>query len=89
MVNVQLDIDGELAVLAVGAQVVGAQHFRVAYRRKDQFGAQLPVVRLMAAGARNIPLVGRWDWELQQFCQRCGAGLVHGRAYGHLHGFQV
>ena len=43
----------------------------------------------MAASACDGPLVGRWDWKLQQLCQRCRAGLMHGRTHRHLQGFQI
>jgi len=43
----------------------------------------------MAASACYGPLVGRWRRELQQFCQRCGTGLMHGRTHCHLQGFQI
>ena len=43
----------------------------------------------MAASACYGPLVGRWGRKLQQFGQRCGAGLMHGRTHRHLQGFQI
>ena len=89
MVYIQFDVDGELPVMTVGTQVVGARHSRLPYRSQERFGTQLLEAGLMAAGARNIPLVGRRDGKLQQFGQRCGAGPMHGRTYGHFHGFQV
>ena len=78
----------ELSVMAVRAQVVGPRGFRLAYRREDRFGAQLPVMRLVAARARNVPQVGSRGWELQQCGQRGCPGSMHGRTHGHLQGFQ-
>lgn len=43
----------------------------------------------MAASAGYGPLVGRWNRKLQQFCQRCGAGLMHGRTHRHFQSFQI
>ena len=43
----------------------------------------------MAASACYGPLVGRWGRALQQFCQCCGTGLMHGRTHRHLQGFQI
>ena len=43
----------------------------------------------MAASACYGPLAGRWGRELQQFGQRCGTGLMHGRTHRHLQGFQI
>ena len=78
----------ELSVMAVRAQVVGPRGFRLAYRREDRLGAQLPVMRLMAASARHVPQVGSRGWELQQCGQRGCPGSMHGRTHGHLQGFQ-
>ena len=74
--------------MAVRAQVVGPRCFRLAYRREDRLGTQLMVVRLMAARARNVALVGSRDGELQQLAQRGCPGPVHGRAHERLQGFQ-
>jgi len=87
--RVQFDIGGELASMAVRAQVVGTRYFHPAHSREDRLGAQFPIVSLVAARARNRALVGRRSRELQQFGQRRGAGLVHGRAHRHLDGFQI
>ena len=43
----------------------------------------------MAASACYGPLVGRRGRKLQQFCQGCGAELMHGRTHCHLQGFQI
>jgi hypothetical protein len=78
ILNVQFDVGGELAVMTVGAQVVGTRHFRVAYGSQDRLGTQFLVASLVAASARNGPLAGRRGWKPQQFCHGCCARLMHG-----------
>jgi hypothetical protein len=51
--------------------------------------ALTPVMCRMAARSRKGPLAGGWGWELQEFCQRCGTGPMHGRAHRHLNRFQI
>ena len=88
VLNVQFDIGGELAGMAVRAQVVGARHFHHAHHRQDRFGAQFPIMRRVATTTGDGPLVCRRDWELQQFGQdRCPC-MVHGGAHQHLGGLQ-
>ena len=87
--DVQFDVGGELAGMAVRAQVVGARYFHLAHRGQNRLGAQLPVVSLVAARTRDGSLVGGRNWELQQFGQRGCPGLMHGRAHRHLDGFQI
>ena len=67
VLDVQFDIGGKLARLAVWAQVVGTQHFHPAHDGQNRLGAQLPVMSLMAAGTRDGPLVGGRDRKLQEF----------------------
>ena len=43
----------------------------------------------MAAGTRKVPLAGSRGWELQEFAERRGSSVMHGRAHRHLDGFQV
>ena len=78
--DVQFDIGGELAGVAVRAQVVGARHFHLAHRRQNRFGAQFPVVSRVAARARQRPLFGGRSGELQQFGEGRGSGLMHRRS---------
>lgn len=85
--DVQFDVSGELAGMAVRAQVVGARYFHLPYRRQHRLRAQLPVVGLVAAGTRQAPLVSRRGGKLQEFGQRCGSRVMHGRAHRHLDGF--
>ena len=44
---------------------------------------------MVTTSARNVALAGRRGRELQKFGQRGCPGLMHGRAHGHLHGFQI
>jgi hypothetical protein len=43
----------------------------------------------VAARAGEDPLIGGRGGEPQERCQRGGAGLMHGRAHGHLDRFQI
>jgi hypothetical protein len=43
----------------------------------------------MAASTSNGPLVRSWRREPQQLTERCGSGVMHGRAHRHLDGFQI
>ena len=61
----------------------------MAYRRENRLGAQLLITRLVAASARNVPLVASRDWELQQLGQRGCPGPVHGRTHGRLQSFHL
>ena len=87
--DVQFDIGGELAGMAVRAQVVGARYFRLAYDGQNRLGAQFAVLSLVSASTRDGPLLGGRDGELQQFGQRGGARIVHSRTHRHLDGFQI
>jgi len=44
---------------------------------------------LLTARARKRALVGSRDWELQEFGQGGGPGLMHRRTYRHLDGLQI
>jgi hypothetical protein len=56
ILDIQFDIGWELADVTVRAQVVGPRYVHRAHRGEDWFGAQFPVVRLMAATTENAPL---------------------------------
>src|SRR5260370_188648 len=84
ILNVQFDVGGELAVMTVGAQVVGTRHFRVAYGSQGRLGTPFLVASPVAASARNGPLAGRRGWKPQQFCPGCGAPLLRGVRFRHL-----
>src|SRR5437660_156794 len=87
--NVQFDIDGELPLLTVGAPIIGTRHFHRAHRGQHRLGAQLPVVRPLAARTRKGALVGRRGRELEQFGQGGGPGPMQGRPQRRLHRFQI
>ena len=55
VLDIQFGISGELARMAMGAQVIGARHFRLTYRSEDRLGAQLPITGLVVTG-RDFPL---------------------------------
>lgn len=44
---------------------------------------------LMAARARNTPLLGSRDGESQQLAERRGSGVMHDRTHGHLGSLQI
>jgi hypothetical protein len=89
MFDVQFDISGELAGVTVRAQVVGSRDFHLTNCRQYEFGAEFPVIGLKAALARKGALLGCGFCEAQEFAQGCRAGLVQGRAHGHLDGLQI
>ena len=43
----------------------------------------------MTTGTRQLTLIRRWRFELQQFTQSAGAGLMEGDAQGALGGLQI
>jgi len=51
--------------------------------------AQFLKVGLVAARARNAPLLSRRNGELQQRAERRGASVMHGGAHRHLDGLQI
>lgn len=87
--DVQFDVGGKLASMAVRAQVVGAQHFHLAHCGQDWLGAQVSVMSLLAAGTRKSTLIGRRGWELQKFAESQGSSVMHGGTHRHLDGFQI
>jgi hypothetical protein len=76
--DVQFDVGGKLARMAVRAQVPGARHFHFAHHRQDRSGAQSPVRGRVATRTRDGPLVGSRGGELQQSGQSRGPGVMHG-----------
>jgi hypothetical protein len=89
VLDIQFDVGGELAGVAVLAQVVGPQNSHWADGGQHWFTAQFPIASLLPASARKGPLIGNWDCKLQQFGQGRGAGVVHRRANRHFDSFQV
>jgi hypothetical protein len=86
--DIQFDIGGELSTMAVRAQIIWTRDGDFAHDAQHWFGAQFLIAGLMAARARDAPLLGR-NGELQQLAERCGAGVVQGRSHSHLGRFQI
>lgn len=76
--NVQFDIGGELSAVAVRAQVIRARNVGLAHGSEQRFGAQFLIDGRMAARARDAPLLGRRNGELQQLAERPGTGVMEG-----------
>src|SRR6185369_79586 len=87
--DIQFDISGELAVVTLRAQVVRTRDLRLADGGEDGFRAQSPVTGQFAATPRDGKLLGSCFGKMKQFGQRRCTRLVHGRAHGHLEGFQI
>jgi hypothetical protein len=65
--DVQFDIHRKLTDVTLGAQVVGAGYAHRTDDRQDGFGADFLVWGVMATAARQLTLICRWGFELQQF----------------------
>jgi len=65
--DVQFDIHWKLAHVTLGAQIVGAGHAHRTDDGQDGFEANLLVLGVMAAWARQLTLIHLRDFELQQF----------------------
>jgi hypothetical protein len=65
--DVQFDIHWKLAHVTLGAQIVGAGNAHRTDDGQDGFAADFLVLGVMAAGARQLPLLRLRDFELQQF----------------------
>jgi hypothetical protein len=89
ILDIQLDIGGELPPVTVRAQVIGPGQVHCTHNGEDRFGAQLTVVRLMATTAGNVALFGGRGRELQQLAQGGGASAMHGRAHRRFQRFQI
>jgi hypothetical protein len=89
VLNIQLNIDGKLADMAMPAQGIGPRYPRFAYGGENRLGAQPHVVRPLTASTSNAAPIRRWFSELQQLGERRRSRLVHGRAKGCLHRFQI
>jgi hypothetical protein len=46
-------------------------------------------VSRVTAATGQAPLIGSRSGKLQEFGERRGSGVMHGRAYRHLDGFQI
>jgi hypothetical protein len=66
VLDVQFDIHRKLADVTIGAQVVGAGEAHGTYDRQKGFGADFLVLGVMATAARQLTLIDRRGFELQQ-----------------------
>ena len=89
VLNVQFGDRRETGLVTVRTQILGPRQFHLAHGSEYGPGAQLAVVGLMAARAREVRWSGAGARELQQFIQGCCAGLMQGGAQGHLDRFQI
>jgi len=89
ILDIQVDIGGELSVVTVRAQVIGPRYVHRAHRGENRFVAQLPVVSLLSATTKNAPVFDSRGRELQQFTQGRGASPMHGRTHSRFDSFQI
>lgn len=87
--DVQLAINGKLAIVTARAQIPGARQFHFAQSGENAPRAQFAVVRLTAAWTGDGALTGAGLGELQQLTEGRCAGLMQGGTEGHLHCLQV
>jgi len=66
VLDVQFDIHGKLTDVTSRAQVVGAGETHWTYDRQKGFAADFLVLDVMATAARQLTLIGRRGFELQQ-----------------------
>jgi hypothetical protein len=64
--DVQFDIHRKLTDVTWGAQVVGASNAHRTYDGQEGFAADFLVLGVMATAARQLTLICRWGFELQQ-----------------------
>ena len=86
--DVQLTVERALSIMTMPANVIGPLHVDSTQDRQNLFGAHLMKARLLAtrAGHFSGDFTARF---LQQFFEHRRTGLMHRRASGHLHRFQV
>ena len=90
VLNVQFHVGRKLALMTVRAQIVGTPDLYRSHHRQHRFATLFPIMGTLATRASDDALLFcRRGCELQQFGQRGGAGMVHGRAHRHLHCFQI
>ena len=88
-VDVERDVGGELSVITRRAPIVGALDTCTAHGGEEGTGTDALVIGQMAASAREGSMITVGWIEAQQLCDGRGAGLMHGGADGHFHGFQI
>ena len=59
VLDIQFDIGGELALLAVRTQIVGPRYSDCAHHREDGLGPQFPVLGQLTTRARQPTLIRR------------------------------
>jgi hypothetical protein len=65
--DVQFDIHRKLTDVTLRAQVIGTGEAYRTYDRQDGFGADFLILGVMATSARQLTLIRRRSFELQQF----------------------
>jgi hypothetical protein len=89
MLDIQFGIGGKLTLMAMRAQIPRTVHPRPAHYSEDWSGAQFLVLRPMTTGTRQLTLIRCRHFELQQFAEGNGRGLVERNSQGALDGFQI
>jgi hypothetical protein len=89
VLDIQLLVGGELALMAMRAQIPGPRDFHRAQSGQHAPRAQFAVTRLVTARTRKAALWFGWLAEAQQLAERGGAGMMQRSAEGHLHRFQI
>src|SRR5207248_5965670 len=87
--DVELAVNGALAVVTVRTQIPGARQFHLAQCREKASRAQFAIACLMAARARDRAPAGGRLGELQQLSERRRPSLMQGGAEPHLHRLQI
>ena len=75
--------------MAAGTQIPWTVHPHPAHHSKHWPGAQFLVLRPKATGTRQLTLIRRRRFELQQFTQGGGSGLVQSGPQRALDGLQI
>jgi hypothetical protein len=89
VLHVQLLIGGKLSFMAALAQVPRTVHTHPAHHGKHWPGAQFLILRPMTTGTRQLKLIRHRRFELQQFRQGAGSGLMEREPQGALDGLQI
>jgi hypothetical protein len=89
LVDIQVQVGWELAVVAVWAEVVRAHQFDLAEHRENPSPAHLSIARFLTTLTGNQALVRTWLGVAQQLAERRRSGVMQGGAHSHLQGFQI
>ena len=82
--DIELAINGELAIVTMRTQIPRTVYSRPADYSEHGPGAEFLVARLVTTSTRQLTLIRRRRFELQQFTQGAGASLMEGGAQGAL-----